>query len=122
MTSSAAARRASRVAWAAMIARTWASSRPERACTRAIWTASGCSSWTHVCPNAAVLAVIYRGSLPRRIRSAQPKFQLGRALFQMGAIVSFFYALKHVPLATATALGDLNPVIVTLGALWLAVR
>lgn len=72
--------------------------------------------WARFAVNAAVLAFIYRGSLPRRLRSAQPKFQLGRALFQMGAIVSFFYALKHVPLATATALGDLNPVIVTLGA------
>ena len=72
--------------------------------------------WARFAVNAVVLAAIYRGSLPVRMRSPQPGLQLGRALFQMGAIAAFFFSLRHVPLATATALGDLNPVIVTLGA------
>ncbi|KFE36947.1 hypothetical protein DW2_02275 [Thioclava atlantica] len=72
--------------------------------------------WARFAVNAAVLALIFRTSLTARLRSAQPGMQLGRALFQIGAIVAFFFSLRHVPLATATALGDLNPVLVTLGA------
>ncbi|KEO60648.1 hypothetical protein DT23_13080 [Thioclava indica] len=72
--------------------------------------------WARFAVNALVLGAIFGRSVPRRLRTRQPGLQAGRALFQMGAIVAFFFALRYIGLAQATALGDLNPVIVTLGA------
>lgn len=72
--------------------------------------------WARFAVNALVLGAIFGRSVPRRLRTHQPALQAGRALFQMGAIVAFFFALRYIGLAQATALGDLNPVIVTLGA------
>ena len=72
--------------------------------------------WARFAVNTLVLGAIFGRSLPRRLHTRQPALQVGRALFQMGAIVAFFFALRYIGLAQATALGDLNPVIVTLGA------
>ena len=74
--------------------------------------------WARFAVNAAMVAVIYaRGpGLRARLRSRQPGMQLARTLCQLGAIITFFLAIRHIGLAEATALADLNPVLVTLGA------
>jgi drug/metabolite transporter (DMT)-like permease len=41
---------------------------------------------------------------------------LGRGVFHTGAVVLWFYAMARIPVAEVTAIGYLNPVLVTLGA------
>lgn len=50
------------------------------------------------------------------LRTAYPFFHLLRSAFQFGATALFFAALGHIGLAEATALTDLAPVLIVLGA------
>ena len=66
----------------------------------------------------AVLVMIILG--PRRIlptlNSDYPVLHLLRSAFQLGATTLFFTSLGYIGLAEATALTDINPVFITLGA------
>nr|WP_319250460.1 DMT family transporter [uncultured Celeribacter sp.] len=56
---------------------------------------------------------------PRRrlsLRSQHPWLQLMRSLLQLGAAGFFFTALQTQGLAAASAVADMNPVLITLGA------
>jgi drug/metabolite transporter (DMT)-like permease len=53
---------------------------------------------------------------PAMMRSKQPKLHLARAGLGAMAMMSFFTALTHIPLAEATALGFASPFFATLGA------
>jgi drug/metabolite transporter (DMT)-like permease len=59
----------------------------------------------------ALLGVLRQG-LPA---GTLPLF-LGRGLVHSGAVIFWFYAMARIPVAEVTAIGYLNPVIVTLGA------
>jgi len=72
--------------------------------------------WARFAVNAAVLALIFRSALPRLVISRQPGMQLVRALTQLATVVLFFLSIRHIGLAEAAALTDLNPVLITLGA------
>ncbi|WBL31855.1 DMT family transporter [Sinirhodobacter sp. HNIBRBA609] len=72
--------------------------------------------WARFVVNAALLALIFRARLPRLIRARQPGLQLARALMQLATVILFFWAIRHIGLAEAAALTDLNPVLITLGA------
>ena len=72
--------------------------------------------WARFVVNAALLALIFRARLPRLFRSRQPGLQLARALAQLATVILFFWAIRHIGLAEAAALTDLNPVLITLGA------
>lgn len=72
--------------------------------------------WARFAINAGFVTVLYARSLPRHLQSHHPRAQVMRSLAQLAAIASFFFALRYATLAQATALGDLNPVLVTLGA------
>ncbi|MFE3835499.1 DMT family transporter [Pseudogemmobacter sonorensis] len=53
---------------------------------------------------------------PGLMRTARPGQHVLRSLFQVGAIGFFFLSLQHIGLAEATAISDLSPVLITLGA------
>ena len=50
------------------------------------------------------------------LRTRFPALHLARSAFQFGATGLFFLSLAHIGLAEATALTDINPVLITLGA------
>jgi drug/metabolite transporter (DMT)-like permease len=50
------------------------------------------------------------------LRTRFPGLHLARSAFQFGATGLFFLSLAHIGLAEATALTDINPVLITLGA------
>ncbi len=50
------------------------------------------------------------------LRTRFPGLHLARSAFQFGATGLFFLSLGHIGLAEATALTDINPVLITLGA------
>lgn len=61
---------------------------------------------------APVLLRALRAGLPE---GSLPLF-LGRGVVHTGAVVLWFYAMARLPVAEVTAIGYLNPVLVTLGA------
>lgn len=60
---------------------------------------------------APVLVAALRGGMPRGV---MPLF-LGRGLVHTGAVILWFYAMARLPVAEVTAIGYLNPILVTLG-------
>ncbi len=50
------------------------------------------------------------------LRTRFPGLHVARSAFQFGATGLFFLSLSHIGLAEATALTDINPVLITLGA------
>lgn len=56
-----------------------------------------------------------RQNRPSPLGTAHPFGHFIRALFQVGATGFFFASLAHIGLAEATALADINPVLITLG-------
>ncbi len=64
----------------------------------------------------------HRGAVPRAqrlpglLRTNYPALQALRSVFQFGATAFFFFSLGFIGLAEATAIADVNPVLITLGA------
>ncbi len=65
-----------------------------------------------------ILAVAFwqARSLRRIMRTAHPWLHLLRSACQFGATAMFFASLRYVHLATATAIADLSPMLIALGA------
>lgn len=72
--------------------------------------------WARFLGNLLIFALIFRGRMFLLLRTRQPGLQLARALMQLGSVGLFFTALQFIGLAEATAIMDLNPVLITLGA------
>lgn len=72
--------------------------------------------WMRFVGQVILVSLILGPKLPQTLRTRYPYFHLTRAFCQMGATITFFLALSHIGLAEATALGDLSPVLITLGA------
>lgn len=72
--------------------------------------------WARMALNLAIVLVIFAPRLGRVIRSRSPALQVGRGLTQLGSIACFFTAIQFIGLAEATAIMDINPVLITLGA------
>lgn len=72
--------------------------------------------WARFVGNLALLALLFRARLPSMMRTRQPALQCARALMQLGSVGLFFTSLAYIGLAEATAIMDLNPVLITLGA------
>lgn len=72
--------------------------------------------WARYIGNLTVLALYYRHNFFPSLRSRQPMVQFGRALCQLASVSLFFTALQHIGIAEATAIMDMNPVLITLGA------
>lgn len=63
------------------------------------------------------------GVMREGIRAGIWRLHLGRGLLHVAAVVCWFFAMARIPLAEVTAIGYLNPVLLTLGtALFLGER
>ncbi|MDO5530344.1 MAG: DMT family transporter, partial [Paracoccus sp. (in: a-proteobacteria)] len=72
--------------------------------------------WARFTGNLLILLLIFRAKAIPMMRSRQPGLQLARAVLGMLSAALFFASLPHIGLAEATAIMDLNPVLITLGA------
>lgn len=72
--------------------------------------------WARFAVQLALVALYLRGNFSAHLRTAIPGLHIARGLTQLGAGAFFFASLAHIGLAEATALADLNPVFITLGA------
>ncbi len=72
--------------------------------------------WARFAGMLVLVLVILNRRAPGLARTRFPVLHVWRSAFQFGATALFFAALAHIGLAEATALVDLNPVLITLGA------
>lgn len=72
--------------------------------------------WARFVGNLAIFALIFRGGMFPLLRTRRPGLQFARALMQLASVGLFFTSLQVIGLAEATAIMDLNPVLITLGA------
>ncbi|MBN2630025.1 MAG: DMT family transporter, partial [Rhodobacteraceae bacterium] len=72
--------------------------------------------WARFAGQLLLVVLVLGPRLPGMLRTRWPLLHLIRSLCQLGAIVCFFSALPFIGLAEATALADLNPILITLGA------
>jgi drug/metabolite transporter (DMT)-like permease len=72
--------------------------------------------WARYFGQVALVLVLFAPRLPVVLRSRYPGLQALRSVFQFGATALFFASLGHIGLAEATAIMDINPVLITLGA------
>ena len=72
--------------------------------------------WARFLGQFILVLILLRHHTPRLLRTANPKLHFARSAFQFGATGMFFLSLTHIGLAEATALTDINPVLITLGA------
>lgn len=70
--------------------------------------------WARLFGNLLILLVILRGRTGAALRSRNPLLQLGRAVAQVSSLVLFFYGLRWIGLAEATAIAATGPAIITL--------
>jgi drug/metabolite transporter (DMT)-like permease len=72
--------------------------------------------WIRFFGQLVVVFILLRGRFFTYLRSPYPAVHLARAITQIGATALFFTSLAYIGLAEATALMDVNPVLITLGA------
>ncbi|MDO5643684.1 MAG: EamA family transporter, partial [Paracoccus sp. (in: a-proteobacteria)] len=70
--------------------------------------------WARYMGNLAILLIWFRARFLPSLRTRQPMAQFLRALCQLASVSLFFTALQYIGLAEATAIMDLNPVLITL--------
>lgn len=63
-----------------------------------------------------IIAILAPRGAAAPLRTTRPISHLIRAVFQVMATTFFFLSLGYIGLAEATALADINPVLITLGA------
>lgn len=72
--------------------------------------------WIRFTGQLVLVVILLRGRFFTHLRSRYPAIHLARAVTQIGATALFFTSLAYIGLAEATALIDVNPVLITLGA------
>lgn len=72
--------------------------------------------WARYVFQIAGVALWQARDLRRVLRTAHPWLQLIRSACQLGSTALFFASLRWIGLATATAIADLSPMIIALGA------
>lgn len=72
--------------------------------------------WARYTGQALLVTLLILPRAHRVLRSKYPKLQLARSVFLMGATGCFFVGISNIGLAEATAIMDINPVLITLGA------
>ncbi len=79
--------------------------------------------WARFTGQVIIVALILGRSTLEALRSRYPVLHLIRSACQLGATGCFFASLSHIGLAEATALTDVNPILITIGgALFLGER
>ncbi|MCV2448741.1 DMT family transporter [Paracoccus sp. DMF] len=72
--------------------------------------------WVRFVANLAIVALVLAPRLRSALATRRPVVQLFRGVTQLGSILLFFSSLQFIGLAEATAIMDINPVLITLGA------
>lgn len=72
--------------------------------------------WVRFAGQLLLVLLILNVRLGPVLRTRFPVLHFWRSLSQFGATSFFFLSLPHVGLAEATAIADINPVLITLGA------
>ena len=72
--------------------------------------------WARYLGQSVLVALAFLPRLLQVLKTRRPGLQMLRSLFQFGATAFFFLSLGHIGLAEATAITDVNPVLITLGA------
>jgi drug/metabolite transporter (DMT)-like permease len=72
--------------------------------------------WVRFAGQLTLVLLILNVRLGPVLRTRFPALHFWRSASQFGATTFFFLSLPHIGLAEATAIADLNPVLITLGA------
>lgn len=72
--------------------------------------------WARFLGQVVIVCLILRSQILQALRTRYPVLHMIRSACQLGATACFFSSLPYIGLAEATALTDLNPVFITLGA------
>lgn len=72
--------------------------------------------WARYAGQIVVVSALLARHLRAKLRTRKPGIQAARSVLQFGATALFFLSLGHIGLAEATAIMDVNPVLITLGA------
>lgn len=72
--------------------------------------------WARFVINLAIVLLVFAPRLRRTVMTGRPVVQIFRGLTQLASILLFFTSLQFIGLAEATAIMDINPVLITLGA------
>ncbi|WP_151719299.1 DMT family transporter [Gemmobacter serpentinus] len=72
--------------------------------------------WARYLGQTVIVALVFLPRLFQVLRTGRPWLQILRSIFQFGATAFFFLSLGQIGLAEATAITDINPVLITLGA------
>ena len=72
--------------------------------------------WARYIVNLIAVVLILGPRLTAALKTRFPWLHLARGISQMGAIGFFFASLNYIGLAEATALAEVNPLLITLGA------
>jgi len=72
--------------------------------------------WARFATNFLIVAVIFAPRLRSTLVTRRPTVQLFRGITQLASGALFFTSLQWIGLAEATAIMDINPVLITLGA------
>ncbi|WP_163849460.1 DMT family transporter [Pseudooceanicola aestuarii] len=72
--------------------------------------------WARYAGQAVLVLVLIAPRLRATMRTNFPVLQAARSVVLLGATAFFFFGIAHIGLAEATAIMDVNPVLITLGA------
>lgn len=72
--------------------------------------------WARYAGQTIVVLVLVAHKMPGVLHTRYPKLQLARSVFLMGATWCFFIGISNVGLTESTAIMNVNPVLITLGA------
>ena len=72
--------------------------------------------WARFAGQLAIVLIVLNTRTRQFLRTGHPRLHLLRSACQFGATSLFFLSLAHIGLTEATALTDINPVLITLGA------
>lgn len=72
--------------------------------------------WARFFGQFVLVLILLNRRIGVTLRTRYPGLHLARSAFQFGATALFFTSLSFIGLAEATALTDINPVLITLGA------
>ncbi|MFV0294140.1 MAG: DMT family transporter [Paracoccus sp. (in: a-proteobacteria)] len=71
--------------------------------------------WARFMGNLAVLILVYRSRFLPGLRTSRPMAQFWRGMTQLASASLFFTSIQYIGIAEATAIMDMNPVLITLG-------
>jgi drug/metabolite transporter (DMT)-like permease len=72
--------------------------------------------WVRFAGQLVIVLLLLRHHIGPVLRTRFPVLHFWRSASQFGATTFFFLSLPHIGLAEATAIADINPVLITLGA------